>query len=116
MKVVHDFCKNVQALHLINTVCKNFHRGNCRGSKHTTDWEAESKPLPKRRKCRVNKENATPKPIPANDVFYKSEYPVGSSHPTKSDHPDKNREMNDYPAINDHWNTLETVRTRVTTL
>jgi len=39
----HDFCKNTQALRVINTVCKDVPRGNCRGSKHSIDWEAESK-------------------------------------------------------------------------
>jgi len=53
---VHDFGKNTQVLRVINTVCKKCHRGNCRGSKHSIDWEAESKPLPKRRFRSANKE------------------------------------------------------------
>ena len=48
---VYDFCKNTQALRVINSVCGNVSWGNCRGSKHAIDWEAESKPLPKHRKC-----------------------------------------------------------------
>ena len=48
---VYEFCKNTQALRVINSVCGNVPRGNCRGSKHSIDWQAESKPLPKRKKC-----------------------------------------------------------------
>ena len=37
-------------LRVINSVCGNVRRGNCRGSKHAIDWKAESKPLPKHKK------------------------------------------------------------------
>lgn len=29
---VHDFCKNTQALWVINTICSRFSKGNCRGN------------------------------------------------------------------------------------
>ena len=94
----HDFCKNTQALRVINTVCKDVPRGNCRGSKHSIDWEAESKHLPKRRRFRsANKENAS-------DAFYKNEHPVDGVHPARSDHPDKSRDKNGLRAVNDNWN------------
>lgn len=48
----HEFCNNIQALRVINSVYGHALRGNCRGSKSSIDWEAESKPLPKRKKVR----------------------------------------------------------------
>ena len=45
----HEFCKNTQALRVINSVCGNIPRGNYRRSKNSIDWEAE--PLPKCRKA-----------------------------------------------------------------
>ena len=61
---VYDFCKNTQALRVINSVCGNFPRGNCRGNKDSViDIQKESKPLPKRcrdrKKCK-SKENLLP--------------------------------------------------------
>ena len=35
---------------VINSVCGNVSRGNCRGNKHTIDIEKENTPLPKRRR------------------------------------------------------------------
>jgi len=54
----HELCKNTQGV--INLVCGNAPRGNCRGDKATIDWEAESKPLPKYRKATA--ENNPPIP------------------------------------------------------
>ena len=47
---VTEFCKNTQALRVINSVCGNVSRGNCRGNKHVVDTENENAPLPKRRR------------------------------------------------------------------
>ena len=47
---VDQFCKNTQALRVINAVCAHVPRGNCRGKQHHIDIKKESKPLPKR--CR----------------------------------------------------------------
>ena len=55
---VYEFYKNTQALRVINSVCGNVPRGNCRGSNHTIDWQAESKQLPKCR--RPGSENRQP--------------------------------------------------------
>lgn len=63
----YEFCKNTQALRVINSVCGNVPRGNCRGNKSRIDWEAESKPLPKRRKA--GKENHLPSPSVCNQVM-----------------------------------------------
>lgn len=51
---VQQFCKNSQALRVINGTCGNVSKGNCRGSKYAIDWEKESCPLPKRRRNAVS--------------------------------------------------------------
>ena len=43
---VAQFCKNTQAIRLINSVCANV-KGNCRGRKQCIDME-DNNPLPKR--------------------------------------------------------------------
>ena len=48
---VQQFCKNSQALRVINGTCGNVSKGNCRGSKYAIDWEKENRPLPKRCRC-----------------------------------------------------------------
>ena len=45
---VKEFCKNTQALRVINSVCGDIPHGNCRGNKHAIDAEEENQPLPKR--------------------------------------------------------------------
>ena len=46
---VQDFCKNSQALRVVNSLCRNIKRGNCRGSKkESLDMSKENKPLSKR--------------------------------------------------------------------
>ena len=50
---VAEFLKNTNALRVINTVCRNVSRGNCRGNKHSCDLETENRPLPKRRRSIV---------------------------------------------------------------
>ena len=48
---VKEFCKNTQALRVINSACQNVSRGNCRGNRgQSIDWEKENTPLPKRRR------------------------------------------------------------------
>ena len=61
---VDQFCKNTQALRVINSVCAHVPRGNCRGRRNVIDIKKESKALPKRRRQRSkprllskNKEN-----------------------------------------------------------
>ena len=50
---VQQFCKNSQALRVVNSVCGHIPRGNCRGRKESIDWEQENRPLPKRRKVQL---------------------------------------------------------------
>ena len=48
---MQQFCKNTQALRVINSVCGNVALGNCRGKRQAViDWEKENRPLPKRHK------------------------------------------------------------------
>ena len=47
---VVQFCKNTQALRVINGVCENVSKSNCRGNKISVNWGKENCPLPKRRK------------------------------------------------------------------
>ena len=47
---VAEFVKNTNALRVIDTVCGNVSRGNCRGNKESFDREKENTPLPKRRR------------------------------------------------------------------
>ena len=50
---VQEFCANTQALRVVNSVCGNVSRGNCRGSKEPqcqSISDKENKPLPKRRR------------------------------------------------------------------
>ena len=51
---MQQFCKNTQALRVINSSCAHVARGNCRGRKETINWEKENKPLPKRRKSKTS--------------------------------------------------------------
>ena len=49
-------------MRVINSVCGHVPKGNCHRSKHVIDVQAESKPLPKRRRLRQKsklKENAS---------------------------------------------------------
>ena len=52
---VQEFCKNTQALRVINSVCGTVSKGNCRGRKQPVDLEKENKPLAKRRRHREKK-------------------------------------------------------------
>ena len=52
---VKDFCKNTQALRVINSVCGTVSKGNSRGNKQMIDLQTENKPLPKRHKAKENK-------------------------------------------------------------
>ena len=47
---VAEFVKNTNALRVIDTVCGNVSRGNCRGNKESFDTQKENTPLPKRRR------------------------------------------------------------------
>jgi len=48
---VFQFCKNTQAIQIMNSVCGNVSKGNCRGRKQSIDME-DNAPLPKRRRVR----------------------------------------------------------------
>ena len=52
---VAQFCKNTQALRVINSVCGTVSKSNSRGNKKAIDLQAESKPMPKRRKAKKKK-------------------------------------------------------------
>ena len=52
---VQEFCKNTQALRVVNSVCGSVFKGNCRGRKQPIDLEKENKPLTKRRRHREKK-------------------------------------------------------------
>ena len=55
---VAEFCKNTQALGVINCSCISMVKGNCRGSQaSTTDWVKENQPLNKRKATRKKKAN-----------------------------------------------------------
>jgi len=53
---IREFCKNTQALRVINCSCLNTVKGNCRGSKNkemtAAELEKESQPLRKRKASR----------------------------------------------------------------
>jgi len=49
---VVQFCKNTQALRVINGVCGNVSKSNCRSNKTSVNWGKENCPLPKQRKCK----------------------------------------------------------------
>jgi len=51
---VLQFCDNHQALRVINGTCATVSKGNCRGSKNVINWEQENRPLPKRRRCKLD--------------------------------------------------------------
>ena len=51
---VQEFCKNTQALRVINSVCGSVSKGN-RGRKQPIDLKKENKPLSKRRRHRKKK-------------------------------------------------------------
>lgn len=52
---VQEFCKNTQALRVVNSVCGSVAKGNCRGRKQSIDLGKENKPLAKRRRNRKKK-------------------------------------------------------------
>ena len=47
----HQYCKNTQALRVINSDCADVPKGNCRGRKQHIDMQ-DKKPLPKRHRIR----------------------------------------------------------------
>ena len=47
---VREFCKNTQALRVINSFCRGPVKGNCRRNREPMNIEEESMPLPKRRR------------------------------------------------------------------
>ena len=53
---MQQFCKNTQALRVINLVCGTVAKGNCHGQKHKIDLK-ENKPLPKC--CRTSRKGST---------------------------------------------------------
>ena len=64
---MHQFCKNSQALRVINSVCASVAKGNCRGRKQPIVLK-ENKPLPKRR--RIRKAPCTEKKEKADDNHF----------------------------------------------
>ena len=64
---MHQFCKNSQALRVINSVCASVAKGNCRGRKQPIILK-ENKPLPKRR--RIRKAPCTEKKEKADDNHF----------------------------------------------
>lgn len=76
---VQDFCKNTQALRVINSVCGSVPRGNCRGNKQLMDRQLDHNPLPKRRRMQISKDKLT---SVQGDKYYVSgcASPVVSSH------------------------------------
>ena len=73
---VQDFCKNTQALRVINSVCGSVPRGNCRGSKKLVDRQSDYNPLPKRQRIQASKE----KLISEENRCHVFASPVVSSH------------------------------------
>ena len=53
---VQDFCKNTQALRVIDSVCGSVPRENCRGSQQLVDRQSDYNPLPKHRRIQASKE------------------------------------------------------------
>ena len=49
---VVDFCRNVQALRIVNSFCRDLVKGNCRGNKMDKELDVgkEKKYLPKRKR------------------------------------------------------------------
>ena len=56
---LNEFCKNTQALRVINSVCGTVSKGNCRGNKQGVDMDENNKPLPKRRRVRKQKRKSS---------------------------------------------------------
>ena len=102
---VAQFCKNTQALRVINSVCGTVSKSNSRGNKKTIDLQAESKPMPKRRKAKkkvpfpptsesvplsaaIISESAADVPdLPATAIG--DEYPAALLHVSKSENHDQ---------------------------
>ena len=58
---VKEFQQNTQALRVVNSICRDVVKGNCRGNKRNAeaDLEDENEPLPKRYKSRAKPREAT---------------------------------------------------------
>jgi len=68
---VSEFCKNTNALRVINSVCGNVSKGNCRGNKEVLDIQAESRPLRKRCRPKAGKRTVFSKLIKPPKLFKK---------------------------------------------
>lgn len=83
---VAQFCKNTQALRVINGTCGSVSKGNCRGKKEGIDWQKENQPLPKRKRVRLNKTPSskldTSNTPPDNDPKWSQ--PTGSGDPDRT--------------------------------
>ena len=66
---VSEFCKNRQALKVVNSVCGSVSKGNCRGKKQSVDVELESRPLRKRCKAKFRTQKTYSKLIKPPRVF-----------------------------------------------
>ena len=82
---LHEFCKNTQALRVINSVCGTVSKGNCRGNKQVTDMDENNKPLPKRRRVR-KQESKSLHPVKSSVTSAPSD-PVTSSVTSAPSHP-----------------------------
>ena len=68
-KHVSEFCKNTNTLRVINAVCGNVSRGNCRGNKQAIDLQVESRPLRKQCRAKHGKRTVFSKLIKPPKVF-----------------------------------------------
>jgi len=64
-----EFCKNTNALRVINSVCGDVTKGNCRGNKQALDVQIESRPLRKRCRTKGGKRACFSKLIKPPTVF-----------------------------------------------
>lgn len=76
-----QFCKNTQALRVINSVCSDVPKGNCRGRKQHIDIQ-DRKPLPKYRRIRKNNSKSDKETTDMENMDVCEEIVVSSSAQT----------------------------------
>ena len=81
---LNEFCKNTQALRVINSVCGTVSKGNCRGNKQGVDMDENNKPLPKRRRVRKQKRKSS---HPITSITSVPSHPVTTSVTSVPSHP-----------------------------
>ena len=84
---VSQFCKNTQALRVINGICGNV-SGNYRGNKTSIDWGKENCPLPKRRKCKPQVLSSKPSSSNQEEVLGDAVMSSSNTAITSSEHQD----------------------------